>query len=110
VIDVAVRDRIVVVLGRGRLDVEPTVHIARAAGRGTPLLMLALGYPVSPRQQAFITRAIDEAFDARVRLDARIVARLDELSTHVGATDDVTVVAAGRDERRIGSVLTRLPS
>ena len=109
-IDVAVRDRIVIVLGRGRVDVDPSLHVARAAGRGTPLLMLALGYPVSQHQQAFITRAIDEAFEARVRLDARIVAGLDELSTHVGATDDVTVVAAGRDERRIGSVIARLPS
>ena len=81
-----------------------------AAGRGTPLLMLALGYPVSQHQQAFITRAIDEAFEARVHLDARIVGRLDELASHVGAADDVTIVAAGRDERRIGSVLARLPS
>jgi hypothetical protein len=110
VIDVAVRDRIVVVLGRGRVDVDPTLHVVRAAGRGTPLVMLALGYPVSQQQQAFITRAIDEAFDARVHLDARIVIRLDELAEHVDATDDVTVVAAGRDERRIGSVLARLPS
>ena len=109
-IDVVVRDRVVVVLGRGRVDVDPTLHVARAAGRGTPLLMLALGYPVSQHQQAYITRAIDEAFEARVHLDARIVARLDELAEHVDATDDVTVVAAGRDERRIGSVLSRLPS
>ena len=109
-IDVAVRDRIVVVLGRGRMDVDPALHVAHAAGRGMPLIMLALGYPVSRHQQAFITRAIDEAFGARVHLDARIVARLDELAAHVGATDDVTVVAAGRDERRIGSVLARLPS
>ena len=109
-IDVAVRDRIVVVLGRGRADVEPSVHVARAAGRGTPLLMLTLGYPVNQHQQAFIERAIDSAFEARVHLDAQIVARPDELGDHVGATDDVTIVAAGRDERRIGSVLARLPS
>jgi hypothetical protein len=110
VIDVVVRDRIVVVMGRGRVDVDPTVHIASAAGRGTPLLILTLGYPVSQRQQAFIRRAIDEAFQARVHLDARIVARPDGLADHVGATDDVTIVAAGRDGRRIGSVLARLPS
>ena len=109
-IDVVVRDRIVVVLGRGRMDVDPAVHVARAAGRGTPLLMLALGYPVSQRQQAFITRAIDGSLEAHVRLDALIISRLDELTAHVGATDDVTVVAAGRDKRRIGAVLARLPS
>lgn len=68
--------------------------------------MLTLGYPVSEEQQAFVTRAIDEAFEARVRLDAQIVARPGGL----GARDDVTVVAAGREERRIGSALTRLPS
>ena len=109
-IDVVVRDRIVLVLGRGRMDTDPAVHVARAAGRRTPVLMLALGYPVSQRQQAFITRATGEALDARVRLDAQIIARLDDLAAHVGATDDVTVVAAGRDKRRIGSVLARLPS
>ncbi|MGZ6545466.1 MAG: hypothetical protein ACXVEI_09170 [Actinomycetota bacterium] len=109
-IDVVVHDRIVVVLGRRPVDVDPAVHVARAARRRTPLLMLALGYPVSRHQQAFITRAIDEALEARVHLDAQIVVRPDELAAHVGATDDVTIVAAGRDERRIGSVLARLPS
>lgn len=109
-IEVVVRDRIVVVLGRGRVEAGQTVHIARAAGRGTTLLMLTLGYPVSERQQVFITRAIDEAFEARVGLDAQIVARPDRLADHVGAKDDVTIVAAGRDERRIGSILARLPS
>jgi len=97
-------------MGRGRVDVDPTVHIARAAGRGSPLLILTLGYPVSERQQAFIRRAIDEAFQARVHLVARIVARPNGLADHVGATDDVMIVAAGRDGRRIGSVLARLPS
>ena len=81
-IDVAVHDRTVIVLGRGRVDVDPVVHIARAAGRGTPLVMLALGYPVSRRQQAFITRAIDEAFAARVHLDARIVTRSGRISAN----------------------------
>ena len=84
-IDVAVRDRIVVVLGRGRVDVDPAVHVARAAGRGTPLLMLALGYPMSQHQQAFIARAIDEAFEARVHLDAQIIAGPGGLAAHVGA-------------------------
>ena len=109
-IDVVVRDRIVVVMGREREDVDPTVHIARAAGRGSRFLILTLGYPVSQRQQAFIMRAIDEAFEARVHLDAQIAAGPDGLAAHVGAADDVAIVAAGRDERRIGSILSRLPS
>ena len=72
--------------------------------------MLPRGYPVSRRRQAFIARAIDEAFEARVHLDARILVRLDELPRMSAPTDDVTIVAAGRDERRIGSVLARRPS
>jgi hypothetical protein len=110
VIDVVVHERIVVVLGRERVTIDPAVHIARAAGRGRPLLVLTLGYPVTEHQQAFVIRAIDEAFGSRVRLDAQIVAGSDGLAAYVVATDDVTVVAAGRDERRIGSVLARLPS
>lgn len=109
-IDVVVRERIVVIVGQGRADIDPGIYVARAAGRGIPLLMLTLGYPVSRRQQAFITRAIDEAFETRVGLAAQVVSRPDELIVHIDAKDEVTIVAAGRDERRIGSILARLPS
>jgi hypothetical protein len=110
VIDVIVHDRVVVVLGRGSVDVDPAPHISKAVDLGTSLVMLTLGYPVSEQQQAFVTRAVDEAFEARVRLKAQIVARPDGLAAFVGATDHIAIVATGREERRIGSALTRLPS
>jgi hypothetical protein len=109
VIDVVVQEREVVVLGRGRVDVDPAAHVARAARRGIPLIVLTLGFPVNERQQAFVVRAIDESFQARVSLDAQIITRSAGLAAKVGATDHVTIVAAGREERRIGSVLARLP-
>lgn len=108
-IDVVVHDRVVVVLGRGRVSVDPTVHVATAAHRGIPLLVLTLGYPVSEGQRAFVGRATDEAFHAGIRLDAQIVAGPAGVPAHLGATDDVTIVAAGRGERRIGTTLDRLP-
>ena len=109
-IDVVVHDRVVLVVGRGHVDADPAVHVARAADRGVPLLMLTLGYPVSERQRSYVERAIDRAFEVRAQLDARILARAADLADLVATTDEVTVVAAGRDERRIGSVLARLPS
>lgn len=109
-IDVVVRERIVVVLGRGRVDLDPRILIARAADCRIPVVVLTLGYPVIQRQQAFITGAIEGAFQERVELAAHVVARPDGLAAHVGARDDVMIVAAGRDERRIGSALARLPS
>ncbi len=92
------------------MDADPAVHVTRASDRGVPLLMLTLGHRVNERQRSYIARAIDRAFEARVQLDARILARAADLADLIVATDEVTVVAAGRDERRIGSVLARLPS
>ncbi len=100
----------VVVLGRGRSEVNPAAYVARAAERRLPLLVLAVGYPLSEQQQAFVTECIDRAFAGYVELDARIITRAAELGRHVAPTDEVTIVAAGRDERRIGSTLARLPS
>ena len=100
----------VVVLGPGRTDVRPAAYVARAAERRLPLLVLAVGYPLSAEQQAFVTECIDRAFAGFVELDAQIVTAAEALGRHVAPSDEVTIVAAGRDERRIGSVLARLPS
>ena len=107
VIEVVVRDRIVVVMGRGRVDVDPTVHVARAA-IGVRLLMLTLGYPVSQRQQAFISgRSTKRSKRASTWTRDR---RRPTGSPTTWRDGRRHVVAAGRDGRRIGSVLARLPS
>jgi hypothetical protein len=107
VIDVTVITRVVVVLGRGRLEVGAAPYVERAAERGVPLLVLTIGYPVSRPQGDFVAEAIDRAFDARVSLDAILLAEPAELATHLTIVDEVTV-HAGRDRRRIASALARL--
>ena len=101
---------VVVVLGRGRLDADPAHFAARAAARRVRLRVLTLGYPVTGPQQAFVAKAVDRAFEVGVHLEASMVGDPDEVSADLGPLDEVTIVAAGREERRIGSVLARLPS
>jgi hypothetical protein len=107
VIDVTVTTRLVVVLGRGRLDVDAAPYVERAAERGVPLLVLTIGYPVSRPQGDFVAEAIDRAFDARVFLDAILLADPADLTTHLTIADEVSVHAS-QDRRRIASVLARL--
>ncbi len=106
-IEVTVSTRLVVVLGRGRLEVRAVPYVERAAERDIPLLVLTIGYPVSAAQQDFVAEAIDRAVDARVFLDAILLAEPAELATHLTIADEVSV-HAGRDRRRIASVLARL--
>jgi hypothetical protein len=110
VIDVTTGTRVVVVLGRGRLDADPARFVERAAARRVPLHVKTVGYPVTRRQQTFVAEAIDRAFEVRVHLDASVVDDARWVSADLGPLDEVTIVAAGREERRIGSVLARLPS
>jgi hypothetical protein len=107
VIDVTVTTRLVVVLGRGSREADAAPYVGRAAERGVPLLVLRIGYPVSRSQGDFVAEAIDRAFDARVFLDAILLAEPAELATHLTTTDEVSV-HAGRDRRRIASVVARL--
>ncbi|MGZ6546258.1 MAG: hypothetical protein ACXVEI_13200 [Actinomycetota bacterium] len=109
-IDVTTGTNVVVVLGRGRLTAAPTRFVARAAARRAPLRVLTLGFPVTERQQAFVAEAVDRAFEARVHLDASVIGDPEKVSADLGPLDEVVVVAAGREERRIGSLLARLPS
>lgn len=109
-IDVTVSTRVVVVLGRGRLDVAASAYVDRAAELGVPLLVLTVGYPVSEPQRDFVAEAIAEAFEARVSLDAILLLQAAELATHLTLEDEVAMYAGGRERRRIGSVLARLRS
>jgi hypothetical protein len=110
VIEVTVGTRLVVVLGRGRLEVSAVPYVERAAERDIPLVVLTIGYPVSTAQQGFVAEAIDRAFGARVDLDAILVPDPAELTTHLTLEDEVTVHADSSDRRRIASVLARLRS
>ena len=108
-IEVQVRTRVAVVLGRGRLEASAVPYVERAAEWDVPLLVLTIGYPVSRSQQDFVAEAIYRAFDARVFLDAILLADPAELATHLTPEDEITVHADGRERRRIASALARLP-
>lgn len=107
-IDVTVSTRVVVVLGRGRLEVAAAAYVDRAAELGVPLLVVTVGYPVSEPQRDFVAEAIEEAFEARVSLDAILLPRAAELATHLTLEDEVAMCAEGKERRRIGAVLARL--
>ncbi len=109
-IDVSVGTRMVVVLGRGRLDVDPAWCVMKAADRRMPILVVAMGHPTTASQQRFVAQAVDRALELRVHLDAEMVADLSGLPTQVRSEDEVTIVAAGREERRIGSALAHQTS
>ena len=106
-IDVAVGTRMVLVLGRGRLRLDPARCVAQAADRGVPLVVLGLGFPTTGHQQGFVTQAVDRAFELRVPMDAELVMATAEIPERLRPDDDVTIVATGREERDIGSAITR---
>lgn len=109
-IEVTTGADVVVVLGRDRVDADPSPFVERALARHATLRVLTLGYPVTGWQQSFVAEAVDRAFESGVHLEASVVGDAERASADLGPQDAVTIVAAGREERRIGSVLARLPS
>jgi len=105
VIGVAVDTRIVVVLGREPGDAKAADWVANAAHREIPLLVLAVGYPLTGDQQALVEAAVGRAFDLRVQLEAELVPGRTELLAHLHPGDVVVVAATGREARRIGAAL-----
>ncbi len=106
-IGVAVDTRMVVVLGREPGDAKTADWVAHAAQREIPLLLLAVGYPLTGDQEALVADAIDRAFDLRVHLDAVLVPGRPELVAHLLPGDDVVVAATRREARRIDAALAR---
>ncbi len=104
-IDVTVGTRLVVILGRRRLGVDADHCIGRAGELGASCLVLSVGYPATERQQRFVDEAVRRAFDRLVHLEAELVFDISGLRSRVELTDEVVIAAAGREERRIGSVL-----
>lgn len=107
-IDVTVRTRMVVVVGRGPIPIEPAELVGRAAEQATPLVVLAVGGTLSRAQEEFVERAIDAAFDARVELDTAWVPRPEELLTHVASDEHVTLLVSSRERRRIRRTLVAI--
>jgi hypothetical protein len=104
---VTVQERLVVVLGQQPGEKDVSRWVERAAERRVPLVVLSVGYPPSDSQQRLVAEAIDQAFLLGVRLEAVLVSTRALLPLHLQPGDDIQVVAAPREGRRIGSALGR---
>jgi hypothetical protein len=99
------RPRRVFVLGRkgsfGDLDAEARA----AAAEAIPLVVLCIGYPVTPPQQLAVAEALRLSVELGVWFDAISLARPEDVLEHVRPGDEVIVRARGRQRRRLESLL-----
>lgn len=94
--------RIVVVVGRqpGVFPVEAT-----AVPGGARLIVLAVGWPLTDRQQQAVDEAKAVARTAQVVLDAILVSSSRAAAAHVLPDDDVFVAAHESEARRVRRAL-----
>ena len=71
------------------------------------VVVLAIGWPLTPEQQSAVSAAQERARTARVVFDAHLLASPDAIRGLVGATDRILVDAKPRETRRIGRALAR---
>jgi nucleotide-binding universal stress UspA family protein len=102
--DLPRRPRKVFVLGRdATLDVESTAR--RVIADKAELVLLSMGHPVAPAQQAVIGDAMRLADQLRLWVDAALVSSSQQLAELVQRSDDVTVLASGGERREIERAL-----
>lgn len=90
--------RIVVVLGRTKkLDLKPLVD--RAWKERLVLVVVNLGFPLTPSQQKVIDAALEAAATGAIALDAMIAYDARQAVSFLHEGDEI-VYAAGRAERR----------
>jgi hypothetical protein len=90
--------RLVVVLGRGKkLDVKPLVN--RAWHERIPLVIVNLGFPLTPSQQKVVDAALEAAATGAIALDAMIAYDATQAVSFLDEGDEI-VYAAARAERR----------
>jgi nucleotide-binding universal stress UspA family protein len=98
------RPRRVFVLGReATFDVDPVAK--RVVAEGAELVLLSLGYPVTPGQEAVVGDALRLANELRLWLDTVLVTSPEEAAEYVRADDEVTLLASGRERKRLERVL-----
>ena len=90
--------RLVVVLGRTKkLDVRPLVD--RSWKERLTLVIINLGFPLTPSQQKAVDAALDAAATGAIALDAMIAYDARQAVSFLHDGDEI-VYAAGRAERR----------
>ncbi len=73
----------------------------RSALDDVPLVLLSLGYPVTPAQEAITEEALTLADELRVHLDVQLVTRLDDLPGLLEEGDEVAVLSSGFEHLRL---------
>ena len=93
--------RRVYVLGKHAL-LEDLRSVAERSGLDDiPLVLLSLGYPVTPAQERIMDQAFALAEEFRVHLDVQLVTRLDELPELLEEGDEVAVLSSGLEYLRL---------
>ena len=90
--------RIVIVLGRGKkLDLKPLVD--RSWRERVALVIINLGFPLTPSQQRVVDAALEAAGTGAIALDAMIAYDARQAVSFLHEGDEV-IYAAARGERR----------
>jgi hypothetical protein len=90
--------RIVIVLGRSK-NVELKPYVDRAWRERVPLVIINLGFPLTPSQQRCVDAALEAAATGAIALDAMIAYDARQAIAFFQRNDDL-VFAASRAERR----------
>jgi len=92
-------ERIVIVLGRSKkIDLKPLVE--RAWRERVPLVIVNLGFPLTPSQQSIVDSALEAAGTGAIALDAMIAYDARQAVSFIGPNDEV-ILAASRGERQL---------
>lgn len=100
------KTRTVVLLGR-----RPPVdweHVAGGLGPDNELVILSLGYPVTAAQRQVLLRAQEIAARVGAWFDAILVTSTNDMFAALQPDDEVHIVAAGLERRRLHNRLALL--
>ena len=99
---VGARTRVVFILGR---QTTLDVGAIRASGDVSEIVLLSVGYPVTPAQRRVVDGALGLAPHLDVTVDIQLVTAPEELSGLVGVGSRVVVTGSKREQRRLRRLL-----
>lgn len=94
--------RTVLVVGRKATAAPALLPVAEGS---TGILVCTVGWPLTAVQQALVDRAIEVAREARVILEAVLVASPNDAAQHCRPGDEVRLCGTRREFRRLGRTL-----
>lgn len=92
--------RIVIVLGRSKkVDLKP--YVDRAWRERVPLVIINLGFPLTPTQQTCVDAALEAAATGAIALDAMIAYDARQAVSFFHQNDDLIFAASWGERREI---------